>query len=259
MDLKPIIWISSVDHLEEFDQILKDATFKEKFFYNYPMSDDFSRINKQPLVYFSQGELIFQADEISYQFNKFKDNLFNKYFTGTPQNLKELSFELKQSDIKSIEWHDYKHPRAFLKWQWIRIICDKEIMDGDFLICVDGRSNTQRLFKMLNQFKDGLEVKTSLKDLSNSKMFYVFYSGIFLLIISIFLLQYPYGAYSFGMDIVYWGILMMVSAFLIIFIFSIWCLAILNESSKFKNRFSAAITLWIMIYAGYRLLEHFIY
>lgn len=76
MDLKPIIWISSVDHLEEFNEIIRKGTFKNKFFYSYPAPEGFPKTNRLPLTYFSNGEIQLTDNELSYQSNEKKRHFF---------------------------------------------------------------------------------------------------------------------------------------------------------------------------------------
>lgn len=95
-----------------------------------------------------------------------------------------MSLELTGSTIKSIEWYPHEKPyRGLFKWEWIRISCDEEIMDGDFLICADGPKNTRKLFEMLNQFKNGQKITISLEDLSGTKMVLFSYVGVIFFVI----------------------------------------------------------------------------
>lgn len=112
-------------------------------------------------------------------------------FLSSYSDLKDLSFALNRSDIKSIELYSYKaigwYPQkhSLIKWKWIRIVCNENILDGDFLICVDGVDNTKLLFEMLNQFNEFHAISTTLKDFSNTKMVKIGYMGMILLFISL--------------------------------------------------------------------------
>ncbi len=184
MDLKPVIWISSVDHLENYYEILRNASIKDRLFSNYNMPEEFSRVSRRPLTYFSIGEIVFEG-ELLYHSIELEKTLFNKYFTSIPHNLKEVSFVLKPYEIISIDFYHFQdNNKSYTKREWIRIICDEKILGGDFLICVDGVSNTKRLFEMITQFKKGLGVSTTLEDLSNTKMIFWGYVGIVMLLLT---------------------------------------------------------------------------
>jgi hypothetical protein len=215
MDLKPVIWISSVDHLKSYDEIIKN--------------------NRPPSTYFSSGEVTFRANELSYHSIEIADTLFNKFILLRKQhNLKELSFVLKPSNIKSIKWYGYKYPNKFGTWKCIRILCNEEVMGGDFLISADGFNNTMNLFEMLNQFKDGLEVTTSLKDLSNSKMILVSYSSVVLFLLLFSQFSIPF-IERFNLDILFLILFLILG--LILIISFIWYLINLRQSSKLRNQF----------------------
>lgn len=185
MDLKPIILISSIDHLETYEKIVKSASFREKFFYNYQIPPGFPMIKNQPSIYFSRGELTLEDDELIYgAFNEKSSSDKDSFY----KNLQDdLSFTLNRSNIKSIEKYHFK--RAFGRYNrhWIRITCIKDIMDGDFLIATDNIGNTTRLFKMLNQLKEGRNITVSLTDYSAKTFIKAAYLGVILLYIPLFL------------------------------------------------------------------------
>lgn len=255
MDLKPIALISSVEHLKLYDEIIKNATFKDKFFYNYPMPDYFPQANNQPIGYFSSGEITLRKDEIAYQSKEIKIGSFRKHFLSKINNLEELSFVLNPSQIKSVEWYYYKHPREFTKRRFIRIICDKNVMDGDFLIRIDGESN-YRLFKMLTQFKDGLEITTSLKDI-NVKMIYLGYFGLFLFILSFIVMRIPYETFrSYGDTLGITPAFIIIPALIILIISFLWYLTKLNNRKVYFhwNVFTRVIIVFMCINI---ILNHF--
>ncbi|MBI5679441.1 MAG: hypothetical protein HZC47_00875 [Methanobacterium sp.] len=254
MDLKPTIWISTIDHLELYNEIIKSGTFKNKFFYNYPAPEDFPKTNKLPLTYFSSGEVIFKGNELLYRSIEVEKNSFKKYVMGSQYNLIKLSFILKPSNIKSIEQYSYKNPSNKRKWNWIRVICDEDMMDGDFLISVDGKSNTKKLFEMLNQFKENQTVSVSLNDLSDSAIPMLGYIGLFLLLISSVLdliVTATYGTINgnIGGPIVA-GLLLL--AMILIFTSMIWYLTKINENSKIQYHwqlFLGILFIYIMLNA----------
>jgi hypothetical protein len=164
MNLKPTIWISSASHLEAFDALIKATPSWKKFSGFYDIPNDFPYIKqfstRTPITYFSKGEIAFKANKLRYNALKAENNYLNNYC-----NLNDkLSFVLNRSSIKSIEWYPYKRKswRRF-KWNWIKIYCNEDVQGGDFLICADGVNNTNKLFEMLNQFKEGQTISTSLK------------------------------------------------------------------------------------------------
>ncbi|MCC7550700.1 MAG: hypothetical protein KO316_04240 [Methanobacterium sp.] len=174
MDLKPTIWISSIDHLDEFQQILDNAsTWKKMFGYDIP--DGFPNMGRGPLRYFSQGEITFKNDNIIYKASSEENRFLLPY-----NNLKEdLLIVLNRSKIKSIEAYSQKGP--FVNWKWIKITCDEDIMGGEFLICADGSDNTVNLFEMLTQFKKSQTITTNLKDFSGTKIVLLGYIGAILI------------------------------------------------------------------------------
>ena len=105
MDLKPTIWISSIDHLETYEKIVKSASFREKFFYKYQLPLGFPRIKNMPSVFFSRGDLAVNDDESMYMaFEKSGSNKDSVY-----KNLQnDLSFTLNCSNIISIEKYHFK-------------------------------------------------------------------------------------------------------------------------------------------------------
>lgn len=161
MEIKPI-WISSINHLNVCREIIRTTPFWRKLIGFYKIPDNFPRINfyyvlPLPIVYFSKGKLTLDGDSLSYKSSNEKIGFLKNY-----SNLKnDLSFEIKRSDIKSIQW--YQNDYALLNnynIKWIRITCSKNVMDNDFLICADGTfmnkitANTENLFEMLNQVRE---------------------------------------------------------------------------------------------------------
>lgn len=167
-------------------------------------------------------------------------------------NLRELSFNLKPSEIKSIEWYDYKNHSNNRTWQWIRIICEEYVLNGDFLISVEGKSNTRRLFEMLNQFKDGSEITTSLKDYFNIKTILLGYIGFILLMLSSFLyltFNMLYGTINgnIGGPL---SVIIMLLGFMFYFSFMGWVFTKGKENSKITPYFWIIMTLffiWVLI------------
>lgn len=182
MDLKPIIWISSINHLKKYEKIIKSTPFRKKFFYEYNMPDDFPKIKKQPLVYFSRGEVTLKNETLTYEAFDGKIGTHNVY------NLKNhISFTLNRSSIETMAKYHFKNAFGRNQRHWIRITCDEAIMGGDFLICADNVGNTNRLFKMLKQLKEGQTPSTSLTDYSANKFVLIGYVGIILLYASLFI------------------------------------------------------------------------
>lgn len=133
MDLRPVIWISSVNHLEKYKEIVESSSFwNGGFIRNTP--NDFPKIERTPLLYFSQGEITVE-NNTKLRFNAIKvKNRFSPYY-----NLNDdLSFSLTHSTIKSIEWYHFKKAYRRHYKKWIRIICNEDIMGGDFLIRAGG-------------------------------------------------------------------------------------------------------------------------
>lgn len=185
MDLKPTIWISSIDHLKTYEKIVKSASFREKFFSKYQSTPDFPKIRNQPSVFFSRGELTFEGDELIYRaFGEKSDSDKDPVYKNL-QN--DLSFALNSSNIKSIEKYHFKKGYGRNKRHWIRIITNNRILGGDFLIATDNIGNTTRLFKILNQLKEGKNVTISLTDYSGEKFVKAAYLGVILLYIPLIL------------------------------------------------------------------------
>jgi len=185
MDLKPTIWISSIDHLETYEKIVKSASFREKFFYNYQIPPGFPRIKNQPSIFFSCGKVTFEDDKLIY---RAFDEKSSPYKDSVYKDLQDdLSFILNRSTIKSIEKYHFKYGFGRYKRHWIRITCSDDIMSGDFLIATDNIGNTTRLFKMLNQVKEGRKVTVSLTDYSAETFVKAAYLGVILLYIPLFL------------------------------------------------------------------------
>ncbi len=158
MDIKPV-WISSISHLDAFTEIWINAPLWRKLLGFYEIPDDFPLVKLYhifgfPVVFFSEGNLVLEDNNLAYESFEKKSILLNKF-----SNLKsDLSFKIKISDIKSIQW--YQHKYAFINYyhiKWIRIICDENTLGGDFLICIGGNGpfmnkitkNTEDLFEKL--------------------------------------------------------------------------------------------------------------
>jgi hypothetical protein len=176
MDLRPSIRISSLNHLGTYEKIVKSASFWEKFFYNYHLPDGFPRIKKQLSTYFSRGKVTFKDDKLIYTAFDEKSNSNKNSIYHNLQN--DLTFTLNRSRIKSIDKYHFKNAYGRSLRHWIRITCDEDIMDGDFLISTDNVGNTDRLFKMLNHLKEGKEVTISLTDYSANKFIKAAYLGL---------------------------------------------------------------------------------
>lgn len=160
MNIKPV-WISSINHLDVFSEIWLTAPRWRKLlgFYkipnNFPIVKSFY-IFKFPIVFFSEGNLRLKDNNLSY--NSFEEK--NSFLRNYSNLINDLSFEIKISNIKSIQW--YQHKNAFINYyqiKWIRIICDENTLGGDFLICVGGNgpfmnkinTNTENLYEKLSQ------------------------------------------------------------------------------------------------------------
>lgn len=186
MDLESVIWISSVDHLDGLVKIIKSSSFSEILLRNFDLPDGFPRNKNKPLVYFSRGDLTIKDDALEY--NSFDDSDSKYHY------LKEdLSFVLNRSNIKSFEKYPFKefHPYGLVGTvyiqNWIRIICDDDILGGDFLIGSDSVKNINKLLKMLEQLTEGRPVTERLE--INSEIYVLLgYSGIIMVYLSLFLM-----------------------------------------------------------------------
>lgn len=158
MEIKQI-WISSINHLDAFTEIRINAPLWRKLIGFYEIPDNFPLVKSFyifgfPVVFFSEGNLVLEDNNLTYKSFEKKSILLSKY-----SNLKnDLSFKIKISDIKSIQW--YQHKNAFIDYyhiKWIRIRCNENILGGDFLVCVGGNGpfmnkitkNTENLFEKL--------------------------------------------------------------------------------------------------------------
>lgn len=204
MDLESAIWISSINHLEDIVKVIKSSSFSEILLRNFSLPEGFPRAKNKPCVYFSRGDLTIKDDSLEY--NSFDDS-DSKY-----QNLKEdLSFVLNRSNIKSFEKYSFKefHPFGLIGTvyiqNWIRIICDDDILGGDFLIGSDSVKNINKLFKMLEQLTEGQQVTERL-EINSEKYVLIGYFGIILLYL----------------QLIVWNFFLNLSALLLIVIFVIW-------------------------------------
>lgn len=261
MDFKPTILISSTNHLDTFDAVLKATSSLKKFFGFYNVPDDFPAIkpyhaNKAPLAYFSKGEVNFRHDTLHYNALKGND-LLNSYW-----NLNEdLSFVLNRFNINSIEWFSYERMslRKF-KWKWIRITCNEDILGGDFLICADGVTNTKKLFEMLNQFKESNVVSVSLNDFSGSKIPLIGYIALILLFINVILdliVTATYGTINYTI----WGpilVIILLLAMVLFFISLIWYLIKIKENSKIRYH-GQLLLLIFWVFAMFNVIRNHFY
>ncbi|BDZ68587.1 hypothetical protein [Methanobacterium ferruginis] len=204
MDLESVIWISSINHLDDIVKLIKSSSFSEILLRNFSLPEGFPRAKNKPCAYFSRGDLTIKDDALEY--NSFDDS-DSKY-----QNLKEdLSFVLNRSNIKSFEKYPFKefHPYGLIGTvyiqNWIRIICDDDILGGDFLIGSDSVRNINKLFKMLEQLTEGQQVTERLET-NSEKYVLIGYFGIIL-------------AY---LQLIVWNFFLFLTAFLLIIIFVIW-------------------------------------
>ncbi|BDZ71944.1 hypothetical protein [Methanobacterium petrolearium] len=185
MDLNSVIWISSVDHLDNFVKVIKSSFFVERLFGNFSLPEGFPRAKSNPLAYFSRGDVLIRDNNLMY--NCFDDSDSEKY-----QYLKDdLSFILSSSNIESFEKYSFKEFSPYglvgtvYMQNWIRIICDDNILGGDFLIGSDSVKNTSKLFKMLEQLTTGQEV-TECLETNSEKYVFMGYLGIIVAYLSIF-------------------------------------------------------------------------
>jgi hypothetical protein len=242
MDLSPTIWISSIDHSERFKEIVGSKRFWQ-FLGVSNIPDDFPTIDNKPLLYFSRGELTLKNKEISYNTSKVKKGLFTNY-----HNLKEdLSFVLTSSDIKSIEWYQYEKVFPKHNRKWIRITCDASILGGGFLIRADGIKNTEKLFKILNQLKEG-QITTSLNTLSSGWVL-IGYMGVILYFIGNVLdwiYHLIYGTLNVtGGSIV---VILIPLGILLYIIFLIWSLSGLKQNTKVRKHYFLLLLFFVIIY-----------
>ena len=158
MNVKPI-WISSEEHLNQFNEIIASSKLSENKTGKYNLPKDFPRVNLCyyigiPIVYFANGELILKEDSIEYSPIKAGFGFLKSY--SNVRN--EIYFKLNYSNIKSIDW--YQHQNSFspqYNIKWIRIECVEEILNGSFLLCVGGMGpsmqgiikNTEELYNFL--------------------------------------------------------------------------------------------------------------
>lgn len=221
MDLNDTFWISSVNHLDNYTEIIKSSFFLERMFKSYNLPEGFPKARNRPLIYFSRGEITIKKDELVY-------NSFSNFNSKVYKNLKEdLSFVLTRSSIKSIEEYSFKEFNKYgLFWRfntqnWIRIKCNENILGGDFLICIDSVKNTHKLFIMLKQFLASQE-GTEYLDPNSAIYVYIGYWGILSVYMSLFF-------YLGSIYVAIWKFsfitlcgLSMLSAILSLFVFIIW-------------------------------------
>lgn len=135
MEFEPV-WISSIDHLKEFNKILNNASIFSRFSDNYSVPADFPQIksafSKYPTVYFANG--ILNLEKSKAIFLPTEPKIHSASFLNSKQS---TAFEIDYSTIFSIEL--YQHSESPLKhynFQWIRLLTNPNLLQGDFLICV---------------------------------------------------------------------------------------------------------------------------
>jgi hypothetical protein len=115
------IWISSVEHLDEFNAITKSNSWLKKIFGNNKIPPGFPQVRMGakyiPVVFFAKGSLQLFERQIEFHPNRFEPENGKVY-----RNLNiDFRFELP---YKSIEISSYSNPKPFMgafNIQWLKL------------------------------------------------------------------------------------------------------------------------------------------
>jgi hypothetical protein len=140
----PSVWVSSINHLEKLKKIYNENSFWRRSVlerYKIPDKFPFSRqlfhnfsiwITKLPLIFFSnchvtinENSIYFKPKDVNFPFTKFYNLISN------------LNGKIDLDEIK--EFRRYKMEemlRGFFNIDWIHIITDDPLFNGNFLISI---------------------------------------------------------------------------------------------------------------------------
>ncbi|MHA1982902.1 MAG: hypothetical protein ACW967_01030 [Candidatus Hodarchaeales archaeon] len=147
----PSVWISSINHIEKLRKIHKKNSFwrrsvlqryriPEEFPYSRYLFHNFSIwITKLPLIFFSNCHVTFNENSIYFE-SKDLDFPFSKVYNL----MSNLSGKINLDTIKELSRYEMKEiPRGFFNIDWIHIITNDPLFNGDFLISI-GKHNALR-------------------------------------------------------------------------------------------------------------------
>lgn len=167
------VWISSIKHMEAFKQIYNENSKWRKYITgSYRIPEGFPYVKqrlyfwmKTPIVFFSNGILTVEKDELTFKAKPYKIflGIFNKFCNLLLNHI----IHLKPDDLITIERYKYPEPplRRIGKYhniEWVRVKTKENIFDGDFLMCAGGkgpfmgkiRKKTDNLYNTLLEFRE---------------------------------------------------------------------------------------------------------
>ncbi len=138
MDILKPVWLSSINHLNEFINIFeKNPWWRKYVLSNYDLPKDYPYVsylwNKLPIIFFASGKLIYEQNSVKF-------TPVNKNSLWSYHNLKnDTGFELTAADDLSLDRYHFTSPMIkYYSIDWIRIKTAKNIFQNDFLICRGG-------------------------------------------------------------------------------------------------------------------------
>jgi hypothetical protein len=153
------VWISSIEHLNTFQEVFKSTNWFRKYVVtNYKIPKNFPHIRclyqKMPIIFFAQGELHIN-NKMSFYSKSINKILRSKY-----RNLKDdFELTLERDNIQKIERHKFISP--FIKYytlNWIKIINNESIIlihcAGYGPLIKKISENTNSLFEQLLDYKN---------------------------------------------------------------------------------------------------------
>ncbi len=156
---QPPVWVSSVDHLNQFLSILSDSSFLTKFvgLYNLPEGFPFLRIwllpfVRIPIICFANGRLILSPNDLHFEAAPWH------LFGASVANLRaDLNFEITSDRIQSVEQYMVDPTNLpvpairYFSFRWTRVRSLSTGLTSDFLIGLGGRGPSMKGIRERNE------------------------------------------------------------------------------------------------------------
>ena len=160
------VWISSPEHLDRFEEIVKRTSWLKRLLLLYDIPDDYPRIRMtavppwcrvgyEPAVCLSAGKLLLRSNRLLFLTVPYTDP-----FGARLENLQEVRLEIALSEIASVEPYDPPAAAAgYCRFPWTRLRTLQSGRAGDFLVCLgrfvlfsrQARDENSQLFQTLTE------------------------------------------------------------------------------------------------------------
>ena len=127
----PEVWLSSIDHLDRFNEIAKELKVWKQIFFKQKIDKTFPQLNingnKIPVIFYSSGTLLLEKNKLTFVAKQPQKILTAEYLNLNNQ----LEFTIDLGKVKQIDRYKIPNPKyAKSNYPWVKI----EMQDGtDYL------------------------------------------------------------------------------------------------------------------------------